>query len=73
MSRVETLASAGDLARILDVSRATIYAWQRRDDFPDPIGTVGNARVWKVADVVKWERDNPRTAGRPKHPRPAGS
>lgn len=53
---IERLASTGDLAKIFEVDRSAVYYWQRQDGFPEVLGTVAGAKVWRVSDVEKWRK-----------------
>lgn len=48
------LVSGAEIARRLGLSRERVRQLARREDFPDPIGRVGVAIVWRWPDVEAW-------------------
>jgi predicted DNA-binding transcriptional regulator AlpA len=54
VNELETLVSGADIARRLGVSRERIRQLAERDDFPEPLGKIGPAIVWRWADVEQW-------------------
>jgi predicted DNA-binding transcriptional regulator AlpA len=65
------LLALADIAARWGVGKETVRAYRdRRDDFPEPVATIGRSEVWTAASVDLW-RATPRRAGRrPKEPRP---
>ncbi|MGD0713097.1 MAG: helix-turn-helix domain-containing protein [Gaiellaceae bacterium] len=62
----EQLASVKEVAEICGVGRRTAARYVDRDDFPDPMGTLGVGRVWRRRDVERWAaRMLPLPTGRP--------
>jgi len=52
---LDDLAGAGDLARLLGVSRATFCNWQKRyPDFPKPLVRLAAGPVFSREQVLKW-------------------
>ncbi|MFG2091722.1 MULTISPECIES: N-6 DNA methylase [unclassified Spirillospora] len=51
--------TAGDIARLAGVGRATVSNWRRRhDDFPRPVGGTATSPLFSIADVEDWLRRN---------------
>jgi predicted DNA-binding transcriptional regulator AlpA len=64
------LASIAEIARILDVRKATAARYANRADFPEPVGRVGAGPVWWRAAVETWGAANlPLPEGEPAHRR----
>lgn len=54
------IVSASDIAAMLEVGRAAVSNWQKRDvDFPEPITVVseGAINLWLRQDIVQWYRN----------------
>lgn len=45
------------IAKLLDVSRVTIWRWVRKEIFPKPF-KIGASTFWKAEDVNKFIADN---------------
>lgn len=60
------LLTAGDIARLLGVSRQRVHVLRRRDDFPEPLGRVGNYPVWHTREIERWVRKHRDGAGAPR-------
>lgn len=58
MSRVnlDDLVTGAEIARRLGLTTSRIHQLRERPDFPTPIGKVGQAIVWRWADVEKWAK-----------------
>ncbi|HEY8480601.1 MAG TPA: N-6 DNA methylase [Spirillospora sp.] len=51
--------TAGDIARLAGVGRATVSNWRRRhDDFPRPVGGTATSPLFSLTDVEDWLRRN---------------
>ncbi|WP_245667051.1 N-6 DNA methylase [Actinomadura latina] len=51
--------TAGDIARLVGVGRATVSNWRRRHgDFPRPVGGTAASPLFSLADVEAWLRRN---------------
>jgi predicted DNA-binding transcriptional regulator AlpA len=52
------------VAKRYQVSRATIWRWAQSKRFPDPVKLSAGCTRWRLADIEKWEIDQPavRTA-----------
>lgn len=63
-SVLEDLVTTAEAARRLGVSRQRMSQLAQRDHFPDPLGRVGQAVVYRWPDVEAWwvERDRVRAA-----------
>lgn len=53
---LDELVTGGDIAKRLGVSRQRVHQLREKPDFPRPIGRIGNALVWRWADVEEWAR-----------------
>lgn len=51
---LEDLVTGAEAARRLGVSRQRLQQLAARDDFPEPLGVLGRANVWRSSDVAKW-------------------
>ncbi|MBF6620505.1 MAG: DNA-binding protein [Patulibacter sp.] len=56
------MVTVSEISRRLGVSRAYASKITRRDDFPDPVDTLGDRPVWLWAEVEGW-RDAERKPG----------
>ncbi|CAB4892358.1 unannotated protein [freshwater metagenome] len=57
------LLSIADIAERWGVDAETVRTHRkRRDDFPEPIGTIGRSEVWTAAAIDLW-RATPRKRG----------
>ena len=43
-----------ELAKILSVSRASIYNWCNQGNFPKPIKISDSVTVWRSSDIENW-------------------
>ena len=61
---LEDLITTAEAARRLGVSRERVRQYAKRDDFPQPLGRIGIAVVWRWSDVEAWarRRDESRAA-----------
>ncbi|GAA4241636.1 N-6 DNA methylase [Actinomadura meridiana] len=51
--------TAGDIARLAGVGRATVSNWRRRHgDFPRPVGGTATSPLFSLVDVESWLRRN---------------
>lgn len=67
MSReLEDLVTGAEIGRRLGLSTQRVHQLAARDDFPAPLGRVGNYVVWRWADVATWDARGQRRSGRPK-------
>lgn len=53
---LDELVTGAEVARRLGLSRERVRQLAQRDDFPRPLGRVGNAIVWRWPDVDEWRR-----------------
>ncbi len=51
---LDELLTGGDVARRLGVSRARAHQITSSEGFPEPLGRIGQAIVWRAADVDAW-------------------
>jgi hypothetical protein len=51
---LEDLVTGGEIANRLHMSRARVHQLAARPDFPDPLGRVGQSKVWRWSDVRAW-------------------
>lgn len=57
------LASRGELAEMLGISRQRTRTLTERSDFPAPIAVMRRGPVWRVEDLQKWAAKVGRTLG----------
>lgn len=57
---LEELVTAADIARRLKVSPQRVRVLAGRDDFPDPLGRVGNYVIYRWADIQRWAQKTGR-------------
>lgn len=63
----EELASLSEIADLLGVTKRTAQRYIDRPDFPEPLGTVAVARIWRRADIEAWGKATlPLQTGRPR-------
>ncbi len=43
-----------ELTELLGISKATIYAWMKKGDFPQSVSLGANSVGWKESDVQHW-------------------
>ena len=55
------LASRGELAEMLGLSRQRTRTLTERDDFPDPVARLRTGPVWRLEDLQKWAAGVGRT------------
>lgn len=67
----QSCAAAGGLVTLADIAarwgvdRGTVRGYRnRREDFPEPVATIGPSEVWTTAAIDLW-RATPRPRGRP--------
>jgi predicted DNA-binding transcriptional regulator AlpA len=51
---LEDLVTGGEIANRLHISRARLHQLAARPDFPEPLGRVGQSKVWRWSDVRTW-------------------
>jgi len=56
----ERYLSVQDLAARYDVSRATVYNWNKRGTGPAYLKPGGNLVRYRIADVLAWEKSRER-------------
>lgn len=53
---LDDLAAVSDLAKLFGVTMSAVINWHNRhDDFPEPLGLIGNRPVWYLPDVLAWQ------------------
>ena len=52
----DELVTGGDVGRRLGISRQRVGQLAATDGFPEPIGRLGRANVWRWADIAAWAR-----------------
>lgn len=65
-AELEDLVTGAEVGRRLGVSTQRVHQLAERDDFPAPLGRVGNSVVWRWADVEAWNANTDRPGGRPR-------
>lgn len=58
---LDELVTGSEAARRLGISRERVRQLAERADFPKPLGRVGNAIVWRWADLAAWNGARGRT------------
>ena len=48
------LMGAGEIARLLGVSRQRVQQLAQRPDFPEPVAVLDMGKVWKAEDIRAW-------------------
>lgn len=66
LAAVGGLVTVAEIAGRLDVSRAYASKITRRDDFPEPVDTLGDRPVWLWADVQEWRSSERRPGPKPR-------
>lgn len=58
------LAGAHEVRLLLGVSRQRLYQLAARSDFPEPVATLAQGKIWSIGDIEKWLADHrgPRAA-----------
>jgi prophage regulatory protein len=51
---LEDLVTGGEIANRLGMSRARVHQLATRPDFPEPLGRVGQSKVWRWSDIRAW-------------------
>lgn len=54
MAELMRLASRGDLAEMLGISRQRTRTLTERPDFPDPVAILRTGPVWRLEDLQAW-------------------
>ena len=63
MTELADLVTGAEIARRLGVSRTRAHQLADQPDFPDALGRVGQAKVWRWADVERWNAQRSRVRG----------
>lgn len=50
----QELVTGAEIGRRLGFSRARASQLAQQPSFPDPIGSLGRANVWRWADIEEW-------------------
>jgi prophage regulatory protein len=48
------LVGAHEIRKMLGVSRQRVYQLAERSDFPNPIATLAQGKIWRVDDIEAW-------------------
>jgi predicted DNA-binding transcriptional regulator AlpA len=59
-SAIADLVTGAEAARRPGVSRERLRQLAARPGFPEPLGQLGRATVWRDADVAEWARQSGR-------------
>lgn len=51
---LEELVTGAEIGRRIGVSTSRLHQLREQDGFPEPLGKVGKAIVWRWADIQKW-------------------
>ena len=54
---LERFLPIGVIKQITGKSRATIYRWVEKGNFPRPINITNSAKAWRESDVRAWEQN----------------
>jgi prophage regulatory protein len=65
------LVGAHEIRDLLGVSRQRVYQLAARSDFPQPVATLAQGKIWSLSDVEAWIGTH-RAGGRDK-PAPAAA
>ena len=57
---LEELLTGGEAAELLGVSRQRVGQLAEGESFPEPVGRVGNAIVWRRGDLERWQLERNR-------------
>lgn len=62
------LAGAHEVREMLGVSRQRVYQLAARPDFPRPVATLAQGKIWLLGDIERWmtARRLPSGRARPK-------
>lgn len=52
------LAGAHEVRELLGVSRQRVYQLAARTDFPDPVATLAQGKIWSIDDIEKWAAEH---------------
>ena len=52
------LVGAHEIRDMLGVSRQRVYQLAGQSDFPKPVATLAQGKIWAVDDVQKWIDDH---------------
>ncbi|MEU4239707.1 AlpA family phage regulatory protein [Actinoplanes sp. NPDC026619] len=58
------LAGAHEVRELLGVSRQRVYQLAARSDFPKPVATLAQGKLWLLGDIERWLADRRGTVGR---------
>ena len=64
------LVTSAEAGRRLGISRQRIGQLAERDDFPRPLGKVGQATVWRWREIDAWAKTRSTSTGRPRKAEP---
>jgi len=70
------LVGAHEIRALLGVSRQRVYQLAGRSDFPRPVATLAQGKIWLINDIEAWigsapvRRRRPRGRQRPTSPDP---
>lgn len=53
---LENLVTGAEIGRRLGMSRERVRQLAGREDFPRPLGRVGQAKVWRWSEVEAWAK-----------------
>jgi prophage regulatory protein len=59
------LVGAHEVRELLGVSRQRVYQLAARADFPQPVATLAQGKVWLLGDIERWLDRRRLLAGRP--------
>jgi hypothetical protein len=58
---VESLVTAVEIAKRLEVGRTVVHDWPRQfPEFPEPLAELASVHVWAWPDLESWARETAR-------------
>jgi serine/threonine protein kinase/predicted DNA-binding transcriptional regulator AlpA len=60
------LGGLSEVASLLKVSRQRALQLRQREDFPEPVGELGQGAIWDLDEIRAWVRSGTRAPGRPR-------
>lgn len=64
MEKPMRLAGAHEIKELLGISRQRVYQLAARSDFPKPIATLAQGKVWLLGDIEQWKAERRELFGR---------
>ena len=61
----DELVTGAEIARRLSLSRARVHQLAAADGFPESLGWLGQAKVWRWDEVREWAEERGRAVSEP--------